>query len=64
MKSLSPKCTSGLARSKENNDPFVLAVGKGPDNINSMVVVCKKKVITKELGRSPFVGLVALPLRL
>ena len=51
---------NGLAKSKENNDPYVLAVGEGPDNVESMVVVCKKKVITEELGRSPFVGLIVL----
>ena len=50
----------GLAQSKDNNDAFILAIGDGADNVKSMVIVCRNKVITDELGRCPLVGVLAL----
>ena len=44
----------GLSQSKDNNDAFILAIGDGADNVKSMVIVCRNKVITDELGRCPY----------
>ena len=50
---------SGLAKSKDNNDPYILAIGENADKIKSMVIVSGKVIIDK-LGSCPLVGLMAL----
>lgn len=34
------------------NDPYVLAVGSGPSDLSSMVIVFRKKAITAEIGQT------------
>lgn len=38
------------------NDPYILAVGSGPSDLSSMVIVFRKKTITAEIGQTVING--------
>ena len=38
------------------NDPYILAVGSGPSDLSSTVIVFRKKTITAEIGQTVING--------
>ena len=48
-----------MQRNKDNTHPWILCVGS-PGKISSAVLVCQRKVITNEIGKSVFSSLLVL----
>lgn len=48
-----------MQKNKDNTHPWILCVGS-PSKILSAVLVCQRKVITKEIGKSVFSAILVL----
>lgn len=48
-----------MLKNKENTHPWVMCIGS-PSSISSAVLVCRRTVVTKEIGKSVFSALLIL----